>query len=189
MFSKITIATFALVGYSHAMEVEYHHHNPYPSYNKLKALTYAFQVTVEDSINCFYENSTYAYESEWCDLFLTRSMDQIRIGLSEIANSYDCYAWDEEKNICEIMGLEPAVEHHDVRKNYIETRKIVKAFNLAVEKSDVCFNQQEITNPDMALWCYYFPYGGDLEIGDVLSYIAGDPLCSLCDYFGLVPLY
>ena len=68
-------------------------------------------------------------------------MDQLRIGLSEIANSWDCYAWDEKTNICEIMGLEPAVEHHDIRKNYVETRKIVKAFNLAVEKSNVCFNQ------------------------------------------------
>ena len=67
-------------------------------------------------------------------------MDQLRIGLSEIANSYDCHAWDDQKNICEIMGLEPAVEHYDVRKNYVETREIVKAFNLAVEKSQVCWS-------------------------------------------------
>ena len=94
MFSRSAIATFALVGYSHAVTVEYPH-NPYPAYNKLKNLTYAFQATVEESINCFYEDSSFAINEEWwCSLFLTRTMDQLRIGLSEIANSYDCYAWD-----------------------------------------------------------------------------------------------
>ena len=53
-------------------------------------------------------------------------MDQLRIGLSEIANSYDCTAWDEHKNICEIMGLEPAVEHYDVGKNMLRLGKLSK---------------------------------------------------------------
>ena len=82
------------------------------------------------------------------------------------------------------------MEHHDVRKNYVETRKIMKAFNLAVEKSHVCWNQQSILNPDIEMWCYSFPYNGHIQIGALLSEIAGDPLCALCEeFFGLVPLY
>ena len=57
----------------------------------------------------------------------------------KIANFRD-YFDHNYTNFCQVIGLEPALKNADPKLNYIETRKIVKAFNLVVERSDVCWS-------------------------------------------------
>ena len=95
---------------------------------------------MEDSFNCFYDISAFAPDERWWfSYFRKYGMDWIRNGQSKIANFRD-YFDHNYTNFCQVMGLEPAVEHADPKLNYIETRKIVKALNLVAERSDVCWS-------------------------------------------------
>ena len=89
---------------------------------------------MEASLNCFIEDSVFS-ELEWCEFFIDEGMDVLRLGLSGLAGSEGCLNGE----VCMAFGLEPAQEHDDEWLDYVETRKISKAFNFAVEQSMHCY--------------------------------------------------
>ena len=112
-------------------------------------------------------------------------MDALRLGLSGLAGSEGCLAVTDDApyGVCMAMGLEVAEEHDDEWLDYIETRKISKAFNFAVEQSMHCYIDGSAQSG--TTWCQFFLADGQRGLVDLLDDLAEG--CELCEVQGIVP--
>ena len=95
----------------------------------------------------------------------------VRETLSTLAGSDECM----HEFVCgESFRLVPAEDKEDEYANFIETRRLSKAFNYAVEQSMLCYLDTAVGETD---WCFFFLQGGQAGLESALNAMATCPLC------------